>query len=244
MNFNWTLFFESSPDGDGIYFYWLLNGLMLTLSLAICAWIIAFIFGSIIGIFRSLENKWLKKFAVCYIELFRNIPLLVQMFIWFTLVPQTFSGSFGIWYKQTLDPQIQMFVMLMIALGLFTSARIAEQVRTGLQTLPAGQKYAAYALGLTKKQTYIYVLLPNAYRKIIPTLASEMTNIIKNSSVAGVIGLYDLSTQIVRINDKTNSIIEVLCGVALAYALANYFIIYMMRYVERKARLPNMMNGG
>lgn len=242
MNFNWSLFLETPVDGDGIYLDWVLYGLAITILLSISAWIIAFIFGSMIGVMRTLDNKWLRNIAICYVELFRNIPLLIQMFIWFILIPQMFSGSFAVWYNQTLDPQIQMFVMLTIALGLFTSARIAEQVRTGLQTLPIGQKYAALALGLTLPQTYFSILLPNTYRRMIPTLTSEMTNIIKNSSVAGAVGLYDLSKQINRINDETNTIIEILCGVAIAYAIINYSIILIMGLVEKKTRLPNMIS--
>ncbi|WP_392560217.1 amino acid ABC transporter permease [Orbus mooreae] len=244
MNFNWTLFFEPTPYGDGIYLYWLLAGLAVTISLAISAWIIAFVFGSVVGIMRTLDSKWVRNIAACYIELFRNIPLLVQIFLWYTLVPQMLSGSFKIWFMQELDPEIQIFILAAIALGLFTSARVAEQVRTGLQTLPRGQKYAALALGLTQTQTYFSILLPNAYRKIVPTLTSEMTNIIKNSSIASTIGLLDLTGQIDRINESTNSIVEILCGVTLAFALVNYAIIRIMRIVERRTRLPNMMNGG
>lgn len=237
MNFNWTLFFESTPYGDGIYLDWLLDGLLITISLAFSAWVIAFVFGSVIGIMRTLDSKIMRKIAIYYIDLFRNIPLLVQIFLWYTLLPQLLTGSFKIWFMQELDPRIQIFILATIALGLFTSARIAEQVRTGLQTLPIGQKYAALALGLTKTQTYFYVLLPNAYRKIIPTLTSEMTNVIKNSSVASTIGLLDLTGQIDRINESTNSIVEILCGVTLAFAIVNYAIILSMRFVEKKTRL-------
>ncbi|RKS87097.1 L-glutamate ABC transporter membrane protein /L-aspartate ABC transporter membrane protein [Orbus hercynius] len=244
MNFNWTLFFEPTPYGDGIYLNWLLSGLTVTLSLAISAWIIAFIFGSIVGIMRTSNSKFLRKFAIYYVDIFRNIPLLVQMFLWYTLLPQILSGSLKVWFMEDLDPNIQCFVLAMVALGLFTSARIAEQVRTGIQTLPVGQKYAATALGLTQVQTYYHILLPNAYRKIIPTLTSEMTNIIKNSSVASTIGLLDLTGQIDRINEQTNSIVEILCGVTLAFAIVNYAVILIMRRVEKKTRLPNMMSGG
>lgn len=244
MDFNWTLFFEPTPYGDGIYLNWLWNGAVVTLSLAITSWVIAFVLGSIIGIMRTLKNKWLNTFAVAYIELFRNIPLLAQMFIWYMLMPEMLSGALKTWFIQDLDPNVHSFILAAIALGLFTSARIAEQVRTGIQTLPVGQKYAATALGLSKLQMYRYILLPNAYRKIVPTLTSEMTNIIKNSSVASTIGLIDLIGQIDRINESTNSIVEILCGVTLTFMLINYSVITIMRLVEKKTRLPNMMSGG
>ncbi len=244
MNFNWTLFLKPTPYGDGIYFDWLWSGVIVTTSLAFTAWIIAFILGSVIGIMRTLNNKFLNKFAVIYIELFRNIPLLAQMFLWYMIMPEMLSGSLKTWFIEDLDPNIHSFILAAIALGLFTSARIAEQVRTGIQTLPVGQKYAAVALGLSKIQMYGYILLPNAYRKIIPTLTSEMTNIIKNSSVASTIGLIDLIGQIDRINESTNSIVEILCGVTLTFMIINYSVILIMRIVEWNTRLPNTMSGG
>lgn len=244
MSFNWTLFFESTPYGDGIYLNWLFDGIIVTVSLAVTAWIIAFILGSLVGICRTLENKFLNRFAAGYIQLFRNIPLLVQMFLWYMLFPEILSGSLKTWFISDLSPDVSAFITAAIALGLFTSARIAEQVRTGIQTLPIGQRYAAIALGLTNRQAYMYVLLPNAYRRIIPPLTSEMTNIIKNSSVASTIGLIDLIGQIDRINDATNSIVEILCGVTIAFMLINYAVLTIMRFVEKQTRLPNMNHGG
>ncbi|XKM13086.1 amino acid ABC transporter permease [Orbaceae bacterium ac157xtp] len=244
MNFNWTLFFQSAPYGGGIYLNWLLDGVIVTLSLAITAWIIAFVIGSLIGIMRTSKNRFINLFAVSYIEFFRNIPLLIQMFIWYMLIPKLLSGSFKIWFMQHLHPNIHIFILASFALGLFTSARIAEQVRTGIQTLPLGQSYAGLALGLSKYQIYRYILMPNAYRKIIPTLTSEMTNIVKNSSVASTIGLLDIIGQIPRINEATESIIPILCGITLTYIIINYSIIVIMRKVEQKTRLPNMASGG
>ncbi|WP_294611841.1 amino acid ABC transporter permease [uncultured Gilliamella sp.] len=244
MSFNWTLFFDPTPYGDGIYLNWLLDGVIVTTSLAVTAWIIAFLLGSLVGICRTLDNKFLQNFAASYIQLFRNIPLLVQMFLWYMLLPELLTGSLKTWFVSGLSPNVSSFITAALALGLFTSARIAEQVRTGIQTLPKGQKYAATALGLTNRQAYQHILLPNAYRRIIPPLTSEMTNIIKNSSVASTIGLIDLIGQIDRINESTNSIIEILCGVTIAFMLINYAVLAIMRIVEKQTRLPNMNHGG
>lgn len=244
MDFNWTLFFQPTPYGDGIYLNWLWDGIIVTVSLAVTSWIIAFLIGSVVGICRTLDNKYLNKLAITYIEVFRNVPLLVQMFLWYMLVPEMLTGPFKTWFLAELDPNIHCFILAAIALGLFTSARIAEQVRTGIQTLPQGQKHAALALGLSRSQAYWYILLPNAYRKIIPTLTSEMTNIIKNSSVASTIGLIDLIGQIDRINESTNSIVEILCGVTITFIIINYSVITIMRFIEKKTRLPNSMASG
>lgn len=244
MNFNWTLFFEPSPYGDGIYLNWLWDGFIVTVSLATSAWIIAFVLGSIVGILRTLKSRGLRKFGTVYVDVFRNIPLLVQMFAWYLLLPYMLPEAIREWFNQDLDPSINIFICATICLSLFTSARIAEQVRAGIESLPKGQRYAGIALGLSLWQVYWHILLPNTYRRIIPTLTSEMTNIVKNSSVASVIGLSDLIGQIDKLIDETNSVIETLCGVSIAFIIINYSVITIMRIVERKTRLPNSMSGG
>ena len=114
----------------------------------------------------TLGNAWT--------ELFRNIPLLVQVFLWYHVLPSLIPGL----------KSVPSFILVVFALGFFTSARVAEQVRAGIPELAAGQRYAGLALGLTLPQTYRYVLLPMAFRIVIPPLTSESMNIIKNSSVA------------------------------------------------------------
>ena len=136
----------------------------------------ALVVGSIIGIVRTLpDSPWLVRFGNAWVELFRNIPLLVQIFLWYHVVPSLFPVLAGGAAASSL---------VVFALGFFTSARIAEQVRSGIQALPRGQRYAGLAMGLTLPQTYRYVLLPMAFRIVIPPLTSESMNIIKNSSVA------------------------------------------------------------
>lgn len=243
QNINWLLFFQPAAYGNTIYLSWLWDGMKVTLSLAITAWLIAFICGSIVGIIRTLNNKFLLFFSSVYVEIFRNVPLIVQMFVWYLVGPQLLPEATRDWFLQDLDPNIQFFITASICLGLFTSARVAEQVRSGIESLPIGQKQAASALGFTLPQTYCYVLLPNAYRKIIPPMTSEMTNIIKNSSVASIIGLIDLIGQLDRLIENTNRVIESLLGVTIAFVIINYSVITIMHYVEKKTRLPNSLGG-
>ena len=142
--------------------------------MAACAWVIAILFGSVIGTLRTAPSKWLSLLANAWVELFRNIPLLVQIFIWYHVIPALY---------QPLQ-QVPSIILVVLALGLFTSARVAEQVRAGIQSLPRGQRNAGLAMGLTLPQTYRFVLLPMAFRIVLPPLTSEWMNIIKNSSVA------------------------------------------------------------
>ena len=189
-NWNWGIFFELSPDGANTYLGTLMFGMVWTLATALSAWIIALTFGSLIGVLRTAPNVWLTRFANGYVELFRNIPLLVQMFLWYFVLPEVVPQAIGTWLKQLPNAS---FYTAVCCLGLYTSARVAEQVRAGILSLRSGQRMAGLAMGLTLPQTYRYVLLPMAYRIILPPLTSEFLNIIKNSAVALTIGLIELT---------------------------------------------------
>lgn len=151
----------------------------MTIALSICAWIIAFLVGSFFGILRTVPNRFLSGLGTLYVELFRNVPLIVQFFTWYLVIPELLPEKIGMWFKAELDPNIQFFLSSMLCLGLFTAARVCEQVRAAIQSLPRGQKNAALAMGLTLPQAYRYVLLPNAYRVIVPPMTSEMMNLVK-----------------------------------------------------------------
>jgi glutamate/aspartate transport system permease protein len=131
----------------------------------------------------------------------------------------------------------------MLCLGLFTAARVCEQVRSGIQSLPRGQKNAALAMGLTLPQAYRYVLLPNAYRVIVPPMTSEMMNLVKNSAIASTIGLVDMAAQAGKLLDYSAHAWESFTAITLAYVLINAVIMLVMNLVERKVRLPGNLGG-
>jgi glutamate/aspartate transport system permease protein len=237
MSLNWGIFFEDAPFGGVKYYEWLLSGLWVTVSLSFCAWVLAFLAGSLAGILRTLPNGVCRLLGLAYVELFRNIPLLVWFFIWYAVAPELLPRNAGIWVKR-LDPPVQFFVISVIALGLFTGGRIAEQVRSGIESLPRGQRKAAQALGMTLAQTYRHVLLPNAYRIIMPPLTSELLNIVKNSAVASTIGLVDLTFQAYRMLDFSAQAYESFIAITLAYVFLNFLALLPMRGLERRLRLP------
>ena len=183
MNYhwNWAIFFQTSPDGVHTYLQTLLLGTLWTLATALSAWCVALAMGSLVGVIRTTPHPWLVRIGNAYVELFRNIPLLVQMFLWYFVLPEVLPERIGNWLKQLPDAS---FYTAVVALGLYTSSRVAEQVQAGITSLARGQRMAALALGLTLPQAYGYVLLPMAYRIILPPLTSEFLNIIKNSAVA------------------------------------------------------------
>src|ERR1700732_4338266 len=129
----------------------LLSGLVLTIETAICAWIIALALGAVIGVLRTLPSKTASRFGFAYVEFFRNMPLLVQLFLWFFVLPELLPPSWGLWLKQMAHAP---FYTSVIGSGLFMSAGVAEQLRAGIASLPRGQGLAATALGLTTLQTY------------------------------------------------------------------------------------------
>jgi glutamate/aspartate transport system permease protein len=166
MNYNWDwgIFFKSTGIGSEIYLDWFVTGLGWTIAIAIVGWIIALTLGSLLGVMRTVPNRWIAGIATAYVEIFRNVPLLVQLFLWYFLVPDLLPEPLEIWFKQDLNPATSAYLSVVVCLGLFTAARVCEQVRTGIEALPKGQTAAAYAMGLRLPQIYSNVLLPQAYR--------------------------------------------------------------------------------
>lgn len=241
-NWNWEVFLQPSATGDDTYLGWLLTGLKWTVSLSLSAWVIALILGTIVGVLRTVPNRWLSGLATAYVELFRNIPLLVQLFIWYFVLPELLPPALGDAFKQS-HPLWQQFFAAMVCLGLFTSARVAEQVRSGINSLPRGQKAAGLAMGFTLPQVYRHVLMPMAYRIILPPLTSEFLNIFKNSAVATTIGLIELSRQAQQLVDYTAQPYEAFIAVTVLYVLINVTVMFLMRRLEEKVRVPGFIGG-
>ncbi|MBN3808393.1 amino acid ABC transporter permease [Paraburkholderia sp. Ac-20347] len=245
MSYHWNWAILLSPVSTGeptTYLGWLISGLWVTVSVSLCAWVIALVVGSIFGVLRTVPNTFLAGLGTLYVAIFRNIPLIAQFFIWYFVLPEILPASIGNAFKQ-LPPGVQFFSASVICLGLFTAARVCEQVRSGISALPRGQRAAGLAMGLTQWQTYRYVLLPVAYRIIVPPLTSEFLNIFKNSAVASTIGLLDLSAQARQLVDYTAQTYESFISVTLAYVLINLIVMMLMRWVEAKTRLPGYIGG-
>ncbi|MBL8453534.1 MAG: amino acid ABC transporter permease, partial [Zoogloea sp.] len=240
---NWGIFLQKTPDGSATYIDWLISGLGWTVSVALSAWVLALVLGTVLGVMRTVPNKWLSGIAAAYVEVFRNVPLLVQLFIWYFVLPEVLPFGLGDRFKQDLDPITQQFVSAMVCLGFFTSARVCEQVRSGINALPRGQKNAGLALGFTLPQTYRHVLLPMAFRLVIPPLTSEFLNIFKNSAVCSTIGLLELAAQGRQLVDYTAQPYESFIAVTVLYLLINVVVMLLMRVVETRSRVPGYIGG-
>jgi glutamate/aspartate transport system permease protein len=218
----------------------LLSGLLVTIETSLCAWIIALVFGSVVGVMRTLPSKTLSRAGFAYVEFFRNMPLLVQLFIWFFVLPELLPASWGLWMKQMPHAP---FYTAAIGIGLFMSARVAEQTRAGINSLPRGQKLAATALGLTTAQAYRYVLLPMAFRIIMPPLTSEFLSTIKNTSVAITIGLIELTGEARAMQEFSFQVFEAFTAATVLYLLVNIVVVIAMRLLERAVAVPGYITG-
>jgi glutamate/aspartate transport system permease protein len=235
-NWNWGIFLDRVKSGDETYLDWLITGLGWTLAVSLAAWLMALVLGVIIGTLRTLPQRRWALVGHAWVELFRNIPLLVQMFLWFFVVPELLPREWGLWVKQ--DMPAKEFVTATLCLGLFTSARIAEQVRAGIESLPRGQRMAALALGLTLPQAYRHVLLPMALRFIVPPLTSEFMNVFKNSSVAFAIGVLELTFQARQMQEDSEQGIETYLAVTALYFICAISANRVMALIERRTRIP------
>ena len=239
-NWNWKIFFEMSADGRHTWLTTLIIGLGWTLRdralrrghrhpprLAL-------------GVMRTTPNKWAVRLGNAYVELFRNIPLLVQLFLWFFVLPELLPKAMGTAIKQ-MTPPWASFVPAVLGLGLFTAARVTEQVRAGIQALSRGQGMAGTALGLTLPQTYRYVLLPMAFRIILPPLTSETMNLIKNTSVALTIGLVELTAAARSMQEFTFQVFEAFTAATVIYIVVNLIVVNLMRWLEKSVAVPGFI---
>lgn len=214
MNYNWEWGILLAPANLGL----LAEGAGWTLAVTAVSWSIALIVGSAIGTMRCLDWAPGRIVAAIYVEIFRNVPPLVQLFLWFFVFPEIVPDAVGLWIKRDLP--LPEFTTTALAIGLFSAARVAEQVRAGITTIRARLLPAALATGLRPLQAYRLVVLPVALRSIIGPLTSELLITTKMSSIGLTIGVLELTSQSQRIANDTFHGFE-----AYAAATAGYLVI-------------------
>ncbi len=233
MSWDWQVFLQDNGGGQ-TYFNWMMSAWGWTLLVSALSLVVALVVGSLVGILRTTPVKAFVWFGNAWTELFRNIPLLVQIFLWYHVIPSLFKPL----------QQVPDFIAVVIALGFFTSARIAEQVRAGIQAVPRGQRYAGLALGLTLPQTYRFVILPMAFRIVIPPLTSESMNIIKNSSVAFAVSITELTFFAMQAQEETSRGVEIYLAVTFLYFISAFAVNRVAAWIEKRVQVPGMIGGG
>jgi len=200
----------------------LMEGLLVTLEVAASAIVLSFVFGIILGILRYTKLPVLSQLALLYIEVMRNLPLLLIIFF----------GYFGL---RDMGIELPVTMAAITGLTVFTSALIAEIVRSGLNSVEKGQIEAARAQGFTYSQTLWYIILPQALKRMIPPLVSQFITLVKDTSLAVVISLEEImhNAQIVY-NKYVNATIPLLILVAFIYFTINYSLSRVSRYLEKR----------
>jgi glutamate/aspartate transport system permease protein len=236
---NWSVFFDEAPGGV-TYLQTLVGGLGWTIGTAALSWILALTMGTLVGVGRTTRSKLARTVGTAYVELFRNVPLLVQMFLWYFVMPELVPRAMGDAIKQ-IAPPWGIFIPAVLCLGFYTSSRVAEQVRAGIESLPEGQRMAATALGMKTTQVYRYILLPSSFRIILPPLTSELLNLIKNTSIAFTIGLFELVGAARSMQEFSFQVFETFAVATLFYLILNLVVVRGMYLVEKRFAVPGFV---
>ena len=233
--FDWSvLFVENQTYGLHLGLE-LLKGLVLTVKISIVSAIAALALGTAAGLARLSHFRPLRAVASFYVEFFRNTPLLVQLFFWYFALPKLVSDPVREW----LFSLHYEFWVAVMGLAVYTGAFMAEVIRAGLQSIHKGLLEAAYSSGLTYFQVLTRIILPLAFRSIIPPLGSEFLNNMKNSSLAMVVGVADLTWQSQQIESLTFRGFEATTAATVLYLSLSLTISGILNLTNRRLRMES-----
>lgn len=225
--FNWKLILT------GEYFDWLIEGFLVTLQISALSLFFALLLGTTIAVLRLSHVRPLVAFSVLYTEFFRNTPLLVQILFWYFGSDAVLPDFVKNWlYQQNIE-----FAAGVIALSIYTSAFIAEEIRSGISAIPRTQLEASRACGLSFLQAMRHVILPQAFRIIIPPLISQSLNLFKNSSLCMVIGVAELTYMARQVESHTARVFEPFTVATLLYLCVSLLVsLLISQYNARVLR--------
>jgi polar amino acid transport system permease protein len=205
--------FDWSVITSGKYFDWLVSGLKVTLQLSSISIVLAFLLGLFIAVLRMTHVKPVRFIATAYLEFFRNTPLLVQIFFWYFGSYKILPDRVNEWLNSTNFE----FSAAVIALTVYTSAFIAEDIRSGVLSIPKEQMEAARSAGFSFLRSMQYIILPQAVRITVPPLVNQFLNLAKNSSLAMTIGVAELTYQARQVESYTFKGFEAFTAATLLY---------------------------
>jgi glutamate/aspartate transport system permease protein len=232
--FQWSVLWTSP------YLEWLWLGILRTLELAVLGWGLAALLGVVFGAARTLPSRVLRGVGAGYVEFFRNVPLLVWMFLWYFGIPALLPGGAQDW----LNRHGGEILAAVAALGVYHGARLAEVVRAGIQSVPATQLEAALSTGLGLPQAYQLVLVPIALRLIVPPVTNESLNLLKNSSLALTISVAETTFMTRQIESYTAKGFEALTAGTLIYLGLCLGVSAVMGRIERRVAIPGLIVRG
>ena len=218
----------------------MLNGISTTIHLSLLAWCLALVVGVLVGVARVLPNRFTRLVGFSYVQLFRNMPLLLQLFVWYFVLPLLLPRSTQSWLYRNV-PNLP-YLMSVVGLGLYTASRVAEQVRAGLASCPPGLYEAASSTGLSTFHSYRYVILPYALRIIIPPFTAEFLTCFKNSALAMTIGVMETTGASYQIDSFTYHGLETTTAASLVYISITLCVVLFMSWVEKKVWVHGMIS--
>jgi polar amino acid transport system permease protein len=219
---------------SGQYFEWIVSGVKITLQLSVVSIALSFILGLLIAVMRMSQIRPILWFSHAYLEFFRNTPLLVQIFFWY-------FGSYKILPQAVNDWMNTMnfeFAAAVIALTIYTSAFIAEDIRSGVRSIPKEQMEAARSSGFSYLGSMYHIILPQAVRLTIPPLINQFLNLTKNSSLAMTIGVAELTYQARQVESYTFKGFEAFTAATLVYLGLSLIITWLVTLYSKHVLNP------
>lgn len=235
MNYNWNfdILFQAP------YASWLVTGFLWTVTLSMTAWCLALPLGVLVGIGGFSRTAFLRAIATFYVSVFRNIPLLLQLFVWFFVIPELLPNSMGLFIKREL-PHAEFWTAV-VGLGFYTSGRLAVLFGAGLKAVPKGQYLAATASGMTHGHTMRHILIPQCLRIILPSLTSEFLSVVKNSSLGLTIGVMEITAQSRQIESYTFHGFEAFGAATVLYLVIAGLLTALMHRMETRGFRGNLL---
>lgn len=215
------------------YLDWLMQGLQVTLLLAAGAWVLAFALGMLLAVLRATGFRPAVWFVAAFVEIHQNIPLLVQVLFWYFAMPEILPETWRDWLVQNNSE----FLLAMVAIGLCTSAYMAEALRSGLRAVPVTQYEAGRSIGFGYLQTMSNIVVPQALRLSVPPLVNHSLLLFKNTSIAMAIGVHELTYQARQIESDTFRTFEVFLIATGLYLFLSFIIMTVGNLFERRLSL-------
>ena len=232
--FDWSVLWRQ-PYGEMV-----VKGVLTTIHLSLLAWMIAVVLGISVGVIRVLPSPLARLAGSAYVQVFRNTPFLVQLFFWYFAAPLLLPEQGQKWLYDNV-PHYSYWAGV-VALGTYTASRVAEQVRSGLSSIPPDQYRAAYSTGLTTAQTYRHVIVPYAFRIIIPPFTTEFLTCFKNSALTMTIGVMEITHTAYYIDSFTWHGLETTTAASLTYLVISGFVVLLMSFVEKRLHIPGLIS--
>lgn len=226
--------FDWSIVTSGKYFDWLVSGLKVTLEISAVGIVFAFLIGLIIAVAKMSSFRPLRWAASAYLEFFRNTPLLIQIFFWYFGSYKLFPTPVNDWLNNTNFE----FAAAAIALTIYTSAFIAEDIRSGILSIPKEQMEAARSAGFSYLRSMQYIILPQAVRITVPPLVNQFLNLVKNSSLAMTIGVMELTYQARQVESYSFKGFEAFTAATVVYLGLSVTITALMDLYNKKVLNP------